>query len=146
MNNCIAHTIAQILDGPQAQQQSRTLRGRCVDFRTPLVHKYGRSPRAELEVTVWWRLIIEELGGRPHDWNVLCWTGYMYDTVERAGNGALCARLRHSAGPPGHFETLWVSIVDLPAAPLQPINEHPTNTIEDGGSSYLRDDCWAIRR
>ena len=71
-NNCLIHSLAQILHGPQTTQKSRALRNRCVDVRASLVDKYGRIPHAELELAAWRRLIIEELGGSPQDWNVLC--------------------------------------------------------------------------
>ena len=63
----------------------------------------------------------------------------MYEHVECAGNGARCARLRHSAEPPGHLEPLWVTIGDLPVAPLQSLNKHPGNTIEDAGIEVISD-------
>ena len=138
-NNCLIRRIAQILDGPHSRQKSRTLRGRCVAVRTSLVDKYGRSPHDELDLTAWWCLIIEELGGRPQDWNVLCWAGYMYENVECFGDGARRARLRHSIGLPGRFEPLWVSIGVLPAAPLQPLNVRPGNPIDDGGVEVIPD-------
>merc|ERR1712112_50099 len=52
--------------------------------------------------------IIEELGGDPPDWNVLCWSGRDSGIAEAAGSGGKCARLRHTAGPPGHFVPVWV--------------------------------------
>ena len=77
-NSGLVRRIAQILDGPKTLQKSRTLRDMCVAVRTSLVYKYGRSPHAELDLTAWRRLIIEELGGRPLDWDVLFWAFYRY--------------------------------------------------------------------
>ena len=58
-----------------------------MSVRASLVNKYGCSPNAELELADWRQLIIEELGGIPQEWNVICWAGYRCEEVECAGAG-----------------------------------------------------------
>ena len=67
------------------------------------------------------------------------WAGFRCEGVECVGNGARCARLRHSTGPPGHFEPLWISNGVLSADPLRPLNVRPENAVEDGGVEVIPD-------
>ena len=131
-NNFLIHSLSQILHGPLNAKQSHALRDKCVSVRATLVNKYECIPHAELELADLWHLIIEELGGSPREWNVICWAGYRCEEVECAGGGARCARLRHSAGPPGHFEPLWIP-GDFPqSGSLRVLNEGSGNDIEVG--------------
>ena len=61
------------------------------------------------------------------------------ENVGSAGNGARRARRRHTHGPPGHIAPLWWSIGDPPAAPLQPRDERPIPTIDDGWVEVIAD-------
>ena len=64
-NNCLIHSLAQILHGPMSAEESHALRGTCVSVRASLVDKYGCSPNAELELSDWWHLIIEGARRNP---------------------------------------------------------------------------------
>ena len=77
-------------------------------MRGALVAKYGCCPNSELELHVWRPFIIEELGGDPSDWNSIRWSGIGSAGAEAVGSGWRCARLLHTAGPPGHFVPVWV--------------------------------------
>ena len=111
-NNCLIHSLSQILSGERWKEGACTsIRPRCAAVREALVAKYGCDPHAELELEAWRRLILEELGSDPSDWNVICWSGRDSGVAEAAGRGRRCARMLHAAGPPGHFVPVWV---DLP--------------------------------
>ena len=74
-NNCIAHSLSQILSGDRAGAPDRCARRRCASVRGALVSKYGCFTQSELELHVCWHLIVEELGGRPSDRDVVCCYG-----------------------------------------------------------------------
>ena len=110
-NNCLIHIIAQILDAAERGDQRLASREKCVYVRHSLVVKYGCILHAALELEVWRHLIIEELGGRPNEWHVLCWSGFGGESAQCVGAGERCARLCHTVGPPGHFVPIWSAIV-----------------------------------
>ena len=104
--NCLFRSLDQMMSGDRAAGAESTRRARCASARSALVAKCGCDPVAELELHVWWRLIVEELGGDPSDWDILCWAGGDSVGVEAAGCGRRCARLLRAAGPPGQFVPL----------------------------------------
>ena len=105
--SCIIRRIEQILRDDQGGPKDSSSEARCAAVRQALVSKYGSDPHAELEIHQRWRLIIEEPGCDPGDWNIVCWTGANAEGAESVGSGGKCARLRHSPGKPGHFVPVW---------------------------------------
>ena len=100
--------------------------------RAFLANKYGCVPNAELELADWWHLVIEELGGIPQEWSVICWARYRCEEVECLVGGARRARIPHSAGPPGHFEPFRIPSDFPQSASLRELNEGSENAIEGG--------------
>ena len=80
-------SISQILSCDRAGAPDRCKRERCASAREALVAKYGCGPDSESGLHVWRRLIVEELGGGPSDWNAICWSGRDSDGAEAAGSG-----------------------------------------------------------
>ena len=117
-NNCLVHIISHILSGDRSAGADSAMRARCASVRAALVAKYGCDPIAELELQVWWHLIVEGLVGEPSDWNAMCWSGRDSGGAEAAGSGGMCARLLRTAGPPGHFVPVGV---DAPETSENPI-------------------------
>ena len=109
----------QILRDDQGGVADSPAAARCAVVRKALVSKYGCDPHAELELHQWWHIIIEELGGDPGDWHIVCWTGSNAEGVESVGSGGRCARLRHFPGHPGHFVPVWSEAASRP--PLTPL-------------------------
>ena len=133
-NNCLIHSLSQILSGARwAGSACTSVRPRCAAVREALVVKYGCDPHAELELQVWWHLIVEELGGDPSDWNVLCWSGRDSGIAEAAGCGGRCARMLHAAGPPGHFVPVWVDALGNAGGLKNPARRAGSPRVDQGG-------------
>ena len=69
--NCLVHSLLQMLSGDRADAPDSSAGARCASVRGARVAKYGFGTNSELELQVWWRLIVEELGGDSGDWDVL---------------------------------------------------------------------------
>ena len=86
-NNCLIHSLAQILSGDRAGAPDSCTRGRCASVREAIVAKYGCDPNSALELQVWRRLVVEELGGRNSDRDAISWHRTDSDGAEAAGSG-----------------------------------------------------------
>ena len=70
-NNCLIHSIEQILRDDQGGATDSPSEARFAAVRQARVPKNGCDPHSELELHKWRRLIIEDLGGDPGDWNIV---------------------------------------------------------------------------
>ena len=143
-NNCLIHSLAQILGAAECGDRRPVSREKCVYVRNSLVVKYGCSLRAELELEVWRHLIVGELGGRPIDWGVLCMSCFGGESAECADAGEICARLRRTVGHPGHFAPIWPAIGGRVLAPLVSRREPPMLIAGNGEVEFSPDDANGI--